>query len=167
MQEKIDEDKIELVRRPWQFKPDPNERGLQERWHQPDAAADGSWKTIRIGSAWEGLGYPALDGWAWYRIEVDVPKTWSGKPVYVSFEGVDDYYQLYVNGHLAGTGGDLESRTTAFEDRTSHPVTDFVQPGKKATIAVRVNDWQGAGGIFRPVTLGTAALGNGQTEVLK
>ncbi len=167
MREKVEEDKIELVKRSWEFRPDPNNQGLQRRWHEPDAAGGESWNEIRIGSAWEGLGYPSLDGWAWYRVQVDIPKSWSGRPIYVSFEGVDDYYQLYVNGSLAGSGGDIESRTTAFEERASHLVTEFVQPGEKALIAVRVYDWQGAGGIFRPVTVGTAAIGNGQTEVLK
>jgi hypothetical protein len=167
MREKVEEDKIELVKRSWKFKPDPNNQGLEQRWHERDAAGEESWNEIRIGGAWEGLGYPALDGWAWYRVQVEIPESWSGRPVYVSFEGVDDYYQLYVNGKLAGSGGDIESRTTAFEERASHLVTDVVQPGEKATIAVRVYDWQGAGGIFRPVTVGTAALGNGQTEVLK
>jgi beta-galactosidase/beta-glucuronidase len=167
MREKIDEDKIELVQRPWRFKPDPDNHGLMQQWHSQDFEEDETWKEIRIGTAWEGLGYPALDGWAWYRIAVDVPESWSDKPVYVSFEGVDDYYELYVNGQLAGSGGDIETKTTAFEDRTSHLVTDRVQPGQTATIAVRVYDWYGAGGLFRPVSVGTAALGNGETEVLK
>jgi hypothetical protein len=39
-------------------------------------------------------------------------------------------------------------------------------PGQKALIAVRVNDWQGAGGIFRPVTLGTLAF-NPALDLLK
>jgi hypothetical protein len=30
-----------------------------------------------------------------------------------------------------------------------------VKAGEAATIAIRVFDWGGAGGIFRPVTLGT------------
>jgi hypothetical protein len=167
MREKVNEAKIELVRRPWRFKPDPENQGLSQGWQKPGLAIDQSWKELQIGTAWEGLGYPALDGWAWYRISVEIPHDWSGKQVYVSFEGVDDYYELYVNGHRAGSGGDIESKTTAFEDRTSHLATDFVQPGKTATIAVRVYDWQGAGGLFRPVTLGTAALDGGQTEVLK
>jgi hypothetical protein len=167
MREKVDEAKIELVRRPWQFKPDPENQGLSQGWQKPDFVMDQSWKEIQIGTAWEGLGFPALDGWAWYRISVEIPHKWSGKQVYVSFEGVDDYYELYVNGHRAGSGGDIESKTTAFEDRTSHLATDFVQPGQTATIAVRVYDWQGAGGLFRPVSIGTAAFGSGQTEVLK
>jgi len=75
--------------------------------------------------------------------------------VYLSFEGVDDIYELYVNGELAGKGGDLATRKDAFNEKRSHNIKRFVTPGEKALIAVRVHDWYGSGGIFRPVTLGT------------
>jgi hypothetical protein len=42
-----------------------------------------------------------------------------------------------------------------------HNITRLVKAGGKATIAVRVNDWSGAGGIFRPITLGTAGFSPG------
>ena len=103
-------------------------------------------------------GYPALDGWAWYRIEVDVPPGWQGRDTFLSFEGVDDVYELYVNGRLVGKGGDLATRKDALQERHSHNITSFVTPGQKALVAVRVYDWYGAGGIFRPVTLGTQAF---------
>ena len=45
----------------------------------------------------------------------------------------------------------------------SHNITRLVKPGQRALIAVRVDDWQGAGGIFRPVTLGTVGLSPGLT----
>ena len=94
-----------------------------------------------------------------------MPPSWKDRSIYVSFEGVDDYYQLYVDGKLAGTGGDIEKKETAFEQRKSHPVTDLVTPGKTALIAVGVYDWYGAGGIFRPVTLGTVPLGAGANRL--
>ncbi len=160
MRAKLHEAKIPLAERPWRFAPDPRNEGLEKGWQLP-STPDDDWKEIRIGQAWEGQGYPQLDDWAWYRIRVAVPPSWQGRPIYVSFEGVDDYYQLYVDGKLAGTGGDIEKKETAFEQRKSHSVTDLVTPGKTALIAVRVYDWYGAGGIFRPVTLGTVPLGTG------
>lgn len=166
MKARLDEQRIELVSRSWQFKPDAENQGLQRQWQLPGFVPDESWKPIRIGQAWEGQGYPALDGWAWYRIELQLPDSWRGQHVYVSFEGVDDYYELYVNGHKSGSGGDIATRTTAFEERTSHDVTAQVQPGEKLVIAVRVYDWYGAGGVFRPVTLSTVPIASG-VEVLK
>jgi Glycosyl hydrolases family 2, sugar binding domain/Glycosyl hydrolases family 2, TIM barrel domain len=166
MREKIDEKKIELIGRTWRFRPDPQNVGLANKWHLPSTKLDDLWKDIRIGQAWEGLGYPKLDGWAWYRIAVDIPTEWKGLPAYVSFEGVDDHYELYVNGKLAGSGGDIAAKATAFEERKSHGVTTLINPGETNHIAVRVYDWYGAGGLFRPVTLGTAQIGSGD-EIFK
>ena len=54
--------------------------------------------------------------------------------------------------------GNIATRTDTFNEKFSHDLTALVQPGKTHVIAVRVFDWYGAGGIFRPVTLGTAAF---------
>lgn len=167
MDEKIGESKIELVERQWHFRPDPENAGLELHWHLAETALDQAWRPIRIGTAWEGAGYPSLDGWAWYRIHVDIPKAWKGLPVYVSFEGVDDYYELYVNGKPAGSGGDLATKKTAFEDRTSHDVSQLAAPGETMVLAVRVYDWYGAGGLFRPVSVGTARIDQDLPNVLK
>jgi glycosyl hydrolase family 2 len=147
-----------LVSRTWLFKPDPQNEGLAKGWHSPHLASEADWKEIRIGAWWESQGYPALDGWAWYRLRVDIPSKWARQDVFLSFEGVDDIYELYVNGELAGKGGDLATRKDALSEKKSHNITKLVKPGETAVIAVRVHDWYGAGGIFRPVTLGTLAF---------
>lgn len=158
---KLQAEQTNLVACTWRFRPDPKNEGLSLGWHRPDLADEADWPAIRIGSAWETQGYPALDGWAWYRLWVDIPDRWRGRPVFVSFEGVDDIYELYVNGQLAGRGGDLATRQDAFNEKKSHNITAFVQPGQRALLAVRVHDWYGAGGIFRPVTLGTVGFSPG------
>ena len=155
-----------LVSRTWRFKPDPQDEGLAHGWHNPALASEADWKGIRIGSYWESQGYPALDGWAWYRLWVDIPEHWKRSEIFLSFEGVDDMYELYVNGALAGIGGDLASRKDALSEKKSHNVSRLVKPGQKALIAVRVHDWLGAGGIFRPVTLGTLPF-NPALDLLK
>lgn len=166
MREKISARKIELVNATWKFKPDADNVGVEQSWQQPTTEIDDSWSTIKIGQSWESQGYSTLDGWAWYRTRVDVPDEWRGQKVYISTEGVDDHYEIYVNGTLVGTGGDIETRATAFEERASHDATRFITPGTNCHIAIRVYDWYGAGGIHRPVTIGTAQLGSG-VQVLK
>src|SRR5205807_2472187 len=104
LRQKVQAQSLELVHRPWRFKPDPKGDGLARGWHKPDALLDSSWKEIRIGRNWESQGYPDLDGWAWYRLDVEIPRTWAGRSVYLTFEGVDDYYELFVNGQPAGKG---------------------------------------------------------------
>ncbi len=143
---------IDLSKSPWQFQPDPKETGFKSKWYASDFE-DSDWKKIRIDKHWESQGYKALDKWAWYRLKTKIPKDWKGKKIYLNFTGVDDHYQLYVNGQHAGSDGNIETKTTAFDNRTSWDLTKHVTPGETLTIAVAVYDWQGAGGIFRPVTL--------------
>jgi hypothetical protein len=159
-------ERIELVDRPWLFKPDPKSEGLNQGWHKPEPADEKQWKEIRIGTDWESQGYPNLDGWAWYRLAVEIPAGWKDKEIVLSFEGVDDLYELYVNGQSAGKGGDFATHTDCLSEKKRHDLTRLVTPGEKTIIAVRVHDWGGAGGIVRPVTLGTVNADSG-IEILK
>jgi beta-galactosidase/beta-glucuronidase len=161
LKKKLHAEKSDLTPLVWRFRPDPNNEGLERGWHLPETSTGEGWSNIRVGSAWEGQGHPSLDYWAWYRIEVEIPARWQGRDVFLSFEGVDDIYELYVNGKLAGKGGDLAARKDAFNEKKSHLLNSFIQAGQTAVIAVRVHDWYGAGGIFRPVTLGTVGFSPG------
>jgi len=75
-------------------------------------------------------------------------------------------YELYLDGKSVARRGDITTRKDTFNEKSSHDLTAFVQPGKTHVIAVRVYDWYGAGGIFRPVTLGTSAFST-EGELLK
>jgi Glycosyl hydrolases family 2, sugar binding domain/Glycosyl hydrolases family 2 len=163
LKSRLHAEQTNLVSCIWRFKPDPQNEGVAQGWQSPALASEADWKDIRIGAYWESQGYPALDGWAWYRLWVDIPEHWKSGDVFLSFEGVDDMYELYVNGELAGKGGDLATHKDALSEKKSHNIARLVKPGQKALIAVRVDDWQGAGGIFRPVTLGTVGFSPGVT----
>lgn len=163
MREKMTERKIDLTSLAWRFRPDPDNQGLRENWHR--RAGVGTWQRIEVGKAWESQGHPNLDGWAWYEIEIPIPRNWREQQVYFSLDGADDYYEVYVNGTRIGHGGDRQQRLTAFDQRASHVMTEAIQFGAKNRIVVRVEDWQGAGGLFRPVWIGTAAAT--QRQLLK
>lgn len=143
---------IGLDDREWQFAIDAQHTGLENAWHTPEFD-DSGWSPIRIDRHWEGQGHENLDGWAWYRTQVIVPEDWSESEMYLSFTGVDDHYRAYVNGELIGSGGVIETRSTAFEERASHDLSQWAKPGTTLNIAIEVYDWYGAGGIFRPVYL--------------
>ncbi|MCC6124932.1 MAG: hypothetical protein IT426_08220 [Pirellulales bacterium] len=166
LKKQLHAERIGLVESAWLFKPDPRNEGLKQGWQKAELAEEKEWKKIRIGANWESQDYPNVDGWAWYRTTVEIPARWKDREFYLSFEGVDDIYELYVNGQLAGKGGDFATHTDAFNDKKSHNLSRIAKPGEKAFIAVRVYDWGGAGGLFRPVTLGTAEVGSG-IEILK
>lgn len=166
LREKLSERKIDLTPDPWRFRPDPKNDGLANGWHKRETPTTDGWSEIRVGKAWEAQGWATLDGWAWYRREVTIPKDWAGRDVYVTLEGADDHYELYVNGVKVGAGGDIAARRTAFDEKASHKVTAQVKPGEPTTLAVRVFDWYGAGGLHRPVAIGTAAF-NPAGEIIR
>ncbi len=161
---KLTQQKIDLTDQQWLFRIDADNKGVERRWQKPELPEPAEWKPMSIGKHWEGLGYPTLDGWAWYRITVKLPESWNGQPVYVCVEGADDHYELYVNGRLMGTAGDIASKKTAFEERSSFDVSSAVADvpavdGKReVSVVFRVYDWYGAGGLFRPIFLSTTPI---------
>jgi Glycosyl hydrolases family 2, sugar binding domain/Glycosyl hydrolases family 2 len=161
LREKLHEEKIDLTQRKWRFKPDRNDEGIKQDWASPMLRPDETWKEINVGQPWDGQGYAGLTGYGWYRLTYRVPDSWKGRDVYLTFEGVDDSYDLFIDGHLAGKGGDKKKNETAFDQRITHRLTELAKPGREVVIAVRVDNWQGAGGIFRPVRLSTCAPATG------
>ncbi len=126
------------------------------------------WKTVNIPHTWnvkdvsdDKPGY--YRGIGWYTKTVIIPGGFSGKKLYLYFEGANQYTEVYVNGQLAGThtGG-----YTAF----CVPVSKFVKDEKQFNLAVKVDnshnedippltaDFTFYGGIYRDVyLLGTQA----------
>lgn len=148
---------IDLSKAPWKFRIDQNAVGFKQHWNLPDNSTD-DWSAIKIDSHWEGQGHDNLDGWAWYATEVTVPNDWDASEYYLCFTGVDDHYQVYVNGTKIGQAGVIQTKETAFEMRTSHPLPKSIQAGDTLSIRIAVYDWYGAGGIFRPIFLRTSPL---------
>ncbi|MCU0711592.1 MAG: hypothetical protein MUC43_06000 [Pirellula sp.] len=143
MEQDLKSELMEVPRNDWSFKADPKKQGVDGGWHS--LAADASWGKIRIGEHWDGQGYQGLDGWAWYTKELTIPNGAN----YMIFTGVDDYFEVFVDGQKCGTGGDLKNRKTAFDMVIPIPI-----PADKrgnVRVSILVDDWQGAGGIFRKV----------------
>jgi len=96
-----------------------------------------------------------------YRRTFDVPKAWDGRRIYLTFDGVNSFMYLWINGRKVGFAKD--SRTPAEFD-----VTDYVKPGENL-LAAEVFRWSDGSyledqdfwrmsGIFRDVYLWTAPL---------
>jgi beta-galactosidase len=95
-----------------------------------------------------------------YRREFELPDAWNGRRVLITFDGVNSFFQLWVNGVKVGMGKD--ARTPVEFD-----LTKFVKPGKNfiAVENFRWNDgsyledqdfWR-LSGIFRDVYLWSPA----------
>jgi len=155
IREKLEEKLIDLTHREWRFRPDPKNEGLDQKWNRTelDPSDDAEWAEIRVGRHWDAQGYGGLDGWAWYRVEVPIPDDWREGPVYLWVDGADDYIEIFADGEMVGSSGDRETRQTAFEQRSSFKLANTGDVREKVSIAIRVEDWQGAGGLFRPIWL--------------
>jgi beta-galactosidase len=91
-----------------------------------------------------------------YRRDFNVPTEWNGRKIFITFDGVDAGFFIWVNGRKVGYG--VNSRNAAEFD-----LTKYLKPGKN-TIAVEVyrfttgsyledQDMWRLSGIFRNVTL--------------
>lgn len=130
---------------PLRFHTDPGDEGKAAGWADP-AFDDRAWATLLAGKAWEDQGI-AYDGVAWYRIAVSIPASFAGSPVKLVSTGVDDEYDVFVNGqamgHHGGAGQSVYNRTT--ETR----IERALRPGETNVLALRVVDWGGGGGLTR------------------
>jgi len=68
-----------------------------------------------------------------YRRSFDLPKDWDGRKIFVTFDGVNSFFYLWINGQKAGMGKD--SRTPVEFD-----ITKYLKPGKNL-IAVENFRW--------------------------
>lgn len=141
---------------------------------------DRAWPEIRVPSNWQFEGYDVPiytnSRYPWgkadpphipadnnpvgsYRRTFTIPPAWAGRQVFITFDGVDSAFYVWVNGEQVGYSED--SRTPA-----EFNVTRFVKPGDNV-IAVEVYRWSDASyledqdfwrlsGIFRNVTLWSA-----------
>lgn len=148
-----------------------------------------AWKEIPVPSNWQVLGYgtphyknmgytfqidfphvmsePPKDYTALdernpvgsYRRDFEVPADWTKRKIFLTFDGVDAGFFLWINGEKVGYS--VNSRNAAEFD-----ITDFVKPGKN-TVAAEVyrytvgsyledQDMWRLSGIFRNVTLWSA-----------
>ncbi len=143
------------ISKDWRFHTDPDDVGLKERWFSPQFD-DSAWQKIQAGIVWEEQGHPDYDGYGWYRKWVSYPKVAEGTPVLLAFGGVDDEYDLFVNGKKVAHHGTRGS--SVWSSLTSTDVTSLLRRDSMNLVVLRVNDWGGGGGISKLPALLTDRL---------
>lgn len=156
----------------WRFMWDPENKGATENW-QAEAFDDSGWFSIGVKDCWErqpvgkrwaeahnGVPY---NGFAWYRNAFTVKQAAPGKRYALGFGAVDEACVIWLNGKKIHTRpypykGDRESWQMPFEvDITAH-----VRLDRPNSLAIRVEDNSGAGGIWKGVRVITSdALAQG------
>ncbi len=132
----------------WRFRTDPDDVGLSQRWFAI-SKDDTAWRQLTPGEPWEFSGVEH-DGVAWYRTTLTLP-TWSR--VYLGLGRVDDAATLWVDGEkkLTWQAGDPEAQT--------FNLTGVGEPGDRITLAIRIEDHGGYGGIKGPSYLSSEPRG--------
>jgi beta-galactosidase/beta-glucuronidase len=117
----------------WDFEYDDLNTGLEEKWFKKR----GEFKQkINVPFAYQtklsGIQDTTFHDWVWYRREIQIPDSMSGKQIILHFGAVDYRAMVYINGSLVGTH---EGGHTSF----SFDITNYLQDGKQSLV-VRVED---------------------------
>ena len=127
---------------------------------QANSYDDSSWSTVGLPHSFSlpyFLSSKFYVGYGWYRKHVTVPAEWSGKRVFLEFEGAFQDTQLYVNGksigeHKGGYSGFSFDITSAVVTG-DNVVAVQVNNNWNAQLAPRAGDHTFSGGLYRDVNL--------------
>lgn len=148
----------------WKFTIDPQDIGVKSGWYKAEYDTS-TWRQLQVPGGWEDQGITwvnqrwqdnqsdSYNGYAWYRRTVTIPNDWKGKPIYLNLGKIDDTDWTYVNGIKVGNTGSVDQN--AWDKYRSYKVpAGIIQYGKPNSIAIRVLDTHGSGGIITgPVSL--------------
>jgi len=113
---------------------------------ETSAFDDRGWSTLKVPGFWQDQGWN-FNGAVWYRRTVELPAHWRGCALVVDFGACDDFDETFVNGtKVGGIGPELP---TAYNTLRAYPVPAPLTRNGRVTIAVRVFDQWGNGGIVR------------------
>lgn len=143
---------FKLLNGDWKFHWVPKPADRPEGFYESNFD-DSAWKTIPVPSNWEIEGYgtaiytsahypfpkdapniPHSDNPVGsYRTDFTVPQNWDGKETFITFDGVNSAFYLWINGNQVGYS--QGSRTPA-----EFNITKYLKPGKNV-VAVEVYRW--------------------------
>jgi len=127
----------------WLFRVDSLKTGIDAGWFREDADTY-RWKKVQTPAFWESYpGMATYDGWGWYARRFSVPAL--PGPMTLHFAGVDDDAVVWVNGVEVGSH-------SGYSDPFAVDVSRALRAGEN-TVVVLVKDFEGGGGIYRPITL--------------
>jgi len=149
-----------LLKFEWKFN-----TGDNSSWAWPEYD-DSSWETIEAGTDWENQGHGTYDGFAWYRQKVFIPEELKKQALengglVLRLARIDDSDVCYFNGQIVGsTGGFPPDYQSGYGDLRVYTVpADQITWGARNTIAIRVYDGGGGGGIVgNPVSLSVKGM---------
>ncbi len=105
---------------------------------------DSPWQSMNLPTLWESAEIGDFDGIVWFRKKIDIPKAWLNQNLVLELGPIDDMDRTFVNGKLVGA---TEEEGYWQQERIYNVPKELVNDSI-LTIAVRVMDTQGGGGIY-------------------
>jgi len=105
---------------------------------------DSNWKEMNLPTLWEATEVGNLDGVVWFRKKIEIPESWKSKDLVLELGPIDDMDITYVNGVKVGS----YEKDGFWQTDRIYNVQGKLITSKEITIAVRVMDTQGGGGIY-------------------
>ena len=107
-------------------------------WYDINYVPEG-WHKYWLPGYWDDQGVSGLNGIVWFRKEINVPESMTGKPAKLFVGRIVDADNVYVNGVLSG------SITYQYPPRRYNLPSGLLKPGKNI-IVIRVTNTFGKGG---------------------
>lgn len=110
---------------------------------------DSDWDEIFVPSAWENEGYHGFNGFGYYRKSFVVPAGTRDLDLFLYLGYIDDADEVFLNGEKIGSSGAFPPNYfTAYNTYRKYRIPKgLIKIGGKNTIAVKVYDVGGGGGI--------------------
>ncbi|WP_337040994.1 sialate O-acetylesterase [Emticicia sp. 17c] len=123
-----------------------NDKGMNgaKKWYENEYDAS-DWATMMLPDFWENQGLKNTNGVVWFRKEINVPASMTGKAAKFFLGRIVDSDSAYVNGQFVGTIG------YQYPPRRYEIPKDVLKEGKN-TIVVRVINNAGKGGFIKDKT---------------
>jgi len=148
----------------WSFQWDPQDTGVKEGWFADDfptrgwltARTDKSWEAQPVGQDWREAHGSDYNGIAWYRATFKVLEKARSRKILLYIGAADESCTVWVNGQkLVERRYDPATNPDSWQEAFVVDVTAVARLDAPNTVAVRVEDRSGAGGIWKTCALVT------------
>ena len=102
---------------------------------------DSKWPLMKLPNEWESQGLPDLDGTVWFRKTIFISDADAGKAALLNLAMIDDNEETYLNGLKVGS-------TVGYTTPRKYSIAAGILKAGKNTIAIKVDDTGGGGGIY-------------------
>lgn len=126
----------------WYALMNQTDKGLQAkpRWKDP-SFNPAEWPSMPIPGYWADHGLGAVNGAIWFRREIEVPSSMTGKSARLQMGRIVDADSIFINGKIIGTTG------YQYPQRNYPIPASILRPGKNVVV-IRVISNSGKGGFI-------------------